>query len=102
MPIPIFTADFREVNAHRLPSGAAISIRRTVVTELTSLRWRQVHMRSWDRSAGFLFVGSGAAAMTTALGVHDLWGKVLIVEKAAVCGGSTAVSGRVVWPPTIP
>ena len=59
-------------------------------------------MTSWDTSVDFLVVGSGAAGMTAALRAHDLGGETLVIEKAAVFGGSTAVSGGVVWVPNNP
>ena len=59
-------------------------------------------MMNWDRSVDFLVVGSGAAGMTAALRAHDLGGETLIVEKAPVFGGNTALSGGVVWVPNNP
>jgi 3-oxosteroid 1-dehydrogenase len=59
-------------------------------------------MVSWDRSVDFLVVGSGAAGMTAALRAHDLGGETLVIEKAPVFGGSTALSGGVVWVPDNP
>jgi 3-oxosteroid 1-dehydrogenase len=59
-------------------------------------------LASWDRSVDFLVVGSGAAGLTAALRAHDLGGETLIVEKSPVFGGSTALSGGVVWVPDNP
>ncbi len=59
-------------------------------------------MASWDRSVDFLVVGSGAAGMTAALRAHDLGGETLVVEKSPRFGGSTALSGGVVWVPNNP
>jgi len=59
-------------------------------------------MTSWDASVDFLVVGSGAAGMTAALRAHDLGSETLLIEKAAVFGGSTALSGGVVWVPNNP
>ncbi len=59
-------------------------------------------MRPWDRTVGFLVVGSGAAGMTGALRADDLGGETLVIEKARVYGGSTALSGGVVWVPNNP
>lgn len=44
-----------------------------------------------------LVVGSGAGGMTAALRCADLGGQALIVEKSAVYGGNTAMSGGVCW-----
>ncbi len=59
-------------------------------------------MASWDHSVDFLVVGSGAAGMTAALRAHDLGGDTLVVEKSSLYGGSTALSGGVVWVPNNP
>jgi 3-oxosteroid 1-dehydrogenase len=57
---------------------------------------------SWDISVDFLVVGSGAAGMTAALRARELGAEVLIVEKASLYGGSSALSGGVVWVPNNP
>lgn len=59
-------------------------------------------MGSWDHSVDFLVVGSGAAGLTAALRAHDLGGEVLVVEKASLFGGNTAISGGVIWVPDNP
>jgi 3-oxosteroid 1-dehydrogenase len=59
-------------------------------------------MVSFDQSVDFLVVGSGAAGMTAAVRAHDLGGETLVIEKAPVFGGSTALSGGVVWVPDNP
>jgi 3-oxosteroid 1-dehydrogenase len=59
-------------------------------------------MTSWDASVDFLVVGSGGAGMTAALRAHDLGATTLVVEKAPLFGGSTALSGGVVWVPNNP
>lgn len=59
-------------------------------------------MALWDASVDFLVVGSGAAGMTAALRAHDVGGETLVIEKAAVYGGSTALSGGVAWVPNNP
>lgn len=46
-----------------------------------------------------IVVGSGAAGMTAALKAADTGLSVLVVEKAAHYGGSTARSGGGVWVP---
>jgi 3-oxosteroid 1-dehydrogenase len=44
-------------------------------------------------------VGSGAGGMVSALRAHDLGARTLVVEKASVYGGTSALSGGVVWVP---
>ena len=47
----------------------------------------------WDAVYDVVVVGSGAGAMTAALRAHDQGLSVLMVEKAAEYGGTTAISG---------
>src|SRR4051812_34044604 len=46
-----------------------------------------------------LVVGTGGAGLTAALLAHDGGARVTIIEKTAKVGGTTAVSGGVVWVP---
>lgn len=55
--------------------------------------------RRIDREVDWLVVGAGAAGMTGAVVAHQLGGEVLVVEKTAVYGGTTAKSGGVIWIP---
>lgn len=54
-------------------------------------------MAEWDQSVDFLVVGSGAGALASAVRAKDLGLDVLVVEKASVYGGSSAMSGGVCW-----
>ncbi|WP_439888369.1 FAD-dependent oxidoreductase [Pseudomonas sp. MBLB4123] len=53
----------------------------------------------WDECCDVLVVGSGAGAMTAALRAHDLGLDVLLIEKSAQYGGTSAVSGGGIWIP---
>ena len=53
-------------------------------------------------SCDVLVIGSGAAGMTTAITAHHLGADVLVVEKAAEFGGTTARSGGWLWVPGNP
>ena len=57
---------------------------------------------AWDQRVDFLIVGSGAAGMSAALRAHELGLDVLMVEASDQYGGSTAISGGVVWIPDNP
>jgi succinate dehydrogenase/fumarate reductase flavoprotein subunit len=46
-----------------------------------------------------LVVGTGGAGMTAALAAHDRGARVALVEKSERVGGTTAVSGGVLWIP---
>lgn len=52
-----------------------------------------------EEQVDFLVAGSGAGGMVAAIRAHDLGLKTLVVEKAALYGGSSAYSGGVVWVP---
>ena len=56
----------------------------------------------WDHEVDFLVVGSGAGGFTGALAAADSGLRTLIIEKAGVYGGSTALSGGGVWIPNNP
>lgn len=57
---------------------------------------------SFDETFDVVVVGSGAAGLSAALtaSIHGL--SVLVIEKAATLGGSTAISGGAVWVPGNP
>jgi 3-oxosteroid 1-dehydrogenase len=55
--------------------------------------------RAWDRVVDVVVVGSGGAALTAATLAHDGGSEVLVIEKADMLGGTTAVSGGGVWLP---
>lgn len=58
-------------------------------------------MTDWDHITDFLVVGSGAG-MIAALRAHALGKKVLVIEKTDKVGGSTGLSGGVLWLPNNP
>jgi len=56
-------------------------------------------MSNWDEVADFVIVGSGGGSMCAALACVDMGLKPLILEKEALIGGSTAMSGGIIWIP---
>jgi 3-oxosteroid 1-dehydrogenase len=56
----------------------------------------------WDESVDLLIVGSGGGGMVAALAALDSGLAPLIVEKQARVGGSTGLSGGIVWMPNNP
>ncbi len=57
---------------------------------------------SLNHTFDLVVVGSGAAGMSAALWAHDLGLRVLVLEAGERYGGSTAISGGVVWIPNNP
>jgi len=56
----------------------------------------------WDHSVDVICVGSGGGGLVAALAAKDAGLEPLVVEKQAHIGGSTAMSGGVVWVPNNP
>ena len=54
---------------------------------------------AWDDEYDVIVVGSGAGGMAAALSCHKLGLSVLVIEKAEVYGGTSAVSGGGIWVP---
>jgi 3-oxosteroid 1-dehydrogenase len=53
----------------------------------------------WDYTTDVLVVGSGGGGMVAALVAKDKGCDVIIIEKGAEYGGSTAMSGGAIWAP---
>jgi succinate dehydrogenase/fumarate reductase flavoprotein subunit len=52
-----------------------------------------------DVETDVLIIGTGGAGLAAALAAHHRGARVTVVEKAAKAGGTTAVSGGVLWVP---
>ena len=57
---------------------------------------------AWNHQVDFLVVGSGCGGLTAALTADAHRLDTLIIEKAGVYGGSTALSGGNIWVPNNP
>ena len=54
----------------------------------------------WDVEADVVVLGTGGAALTAALSAHDHGaGTVVILERSGMVGGTTAMSGGMLWVP---
>jgi 3-oxosteroid 1-dehydrogenase len=56
-------------------------------------------MSNWDETADFVIIGSGGGSMCAALACLDHGLRPLILEKEPLVGGSTAMSGGILWIP---
>ena len=59
-------------------------------------------MVKWDKSVDLLIAGSGGGGMVAALAALDSGIEPLVVEKQALVGGATGMSGGMVWLPNNP
>src|SRR5260221_11854961 len=59
-------------------------------------------MNRWNEHFDFVVAGSGAGSVVAALVMRRAGNSVLILEKEAVFGGTTARSGGVLWIPNNP
>jgi 3-oxosteroid 1-dehydrogenase len=57
---------------------------------------------NWDKSVDLLIAGSGGGGMVAALAALDSGIEPLVVEKQSLVGGSTGLSGGIVWLPNNP
>lgn len=56
----------------------------------------------WDEEVDVLVVGSGAGGLTAAVAAADAHARVLVIEKGAEYGGTSATSGGGIWIPNSP
>src|SRR6478609_2221687 len=59
-------------------------------------------MTDWDFTFDFVIVGSGGGGMVAALTADQAGAGAIVLEKQGLVGGSTAMSGGVVWVPDNP
>ncbi|OBG18135.1 3-ketosteroid-delta-1-dehydrogenase [Mycolicibacterium celeriflavum] len=59
-------------------------------------------MVTWDESVDLLIAGSGGGGMVAALAALDAGIEPLVVEKQGLVGGSTGMSGGMIWLPDNP
>ena len=59
-------------------------------------------MATQDESFDFVIVGSGGGGLVAALAAHEAGLKPVLIEKQPFVGGSTGMSGGVIWMPNNP
>ncbi len=57
---------------------------------------------NFDAEADVVILGSGGSGLTAAIRAHDAGANVMVLEKAARIGGTTAMSGGILWIPDNP
>lgn len=57
---------------------------------------------SWDKSVDLAIVGSGGGGLIAAMAAVEAGLEPLVLEKQPVVGGSTGMSGGMVWMPNNP
>ena len=59
-------------------------------------------MTTWDTTVDLVIVGSGGGGMVAALAAADAGASALVLEKQELIGGSTCMSGGILWVPNNP
>jgi 3-oxosteroid 1-dehydrogenase len=59
-------------------------------------------MNAWDESVDLVVIGSGGGGLCAAMAARSQGASVLVLEKTDKLGGSTAMSGGVLWVPDNP
>lgn len=59
-------------------------------------------MTNFDETFDFVIVGSGGGGMVAALAAHDAGASAVVLEKQSLIGGSTCMSGGILWVPNHP
>lgn len=59
-------------------------------------------MQQWDETVDFVIVGSGGGGLASAVSARHRGLSALVIEKMPLVGGSTAMSGGVMWLPANP
>lgn len=63
---------------------------------------KEIGLQSWDYDIDFLVVGTGAGGMAAAVTAKAQGLNTLLIEKSAFYGGTSALSGGVIWIPNNP
>lgn len=59
-------------------------------------------MADWDQDTDLVIIGSGAGALCAALTARAAGAETLVIEKEAMIGGNSALSGGTMWIPANP
>ena len=89
--------DFIKVAGLSAAGAVALGGGATLLSSCTSTP--TVLPAKWDYTADVIVVGSGAAALSAAATARNAGASVIILEKSAAIGGTSAKSGGVYWIP---
>lgn len=78
--------------------GAALGAGALTLTGLTAKAVSAAPLpKKWEKEADVIIIGCGGSGVAAAIEAHDAGAKVLILEKTPISGGSTNISGGIVY-----
>ena len=90
--------DKKEISRRGFIKSAAVGAGALTLTGLTAKVVTAAPLpKKWDKEADVIIIGCGGSGVAAAIEAHDAGSKVLILEKTPIPGGSTTLSGGIVY-----